>query len=332
MPSNCNNPLRPQQFRRSPPHTRRYAHTHIISKDTMRASSGWLKSPSISKFPIDIASEAHRNHWVFVINSTRKPSIAAALADNLLAWMCNGWHRWQTHNALACVWWLYQFSFQAGLDASLFLSKCHHYGRIIFIRAHRKKGANRFSSHFSDEKCNKFVYKLILIYDKWFLFRNFCTGFSPGNSMQTQTYWTQYRFFVINFFAPPPSLDASAIIPNTTSEAETHEFLMKVVDILLDYVKTQNDRSARILEFHHPEDMKKLLDLDLPENALPLQQLIQDCASTLRYQVKTGESMLVIVCIVTFYRVNAGTVIAFIIWFLRYGPFMCHPYTNLALN
>lgn len=64
---------------------------------------------------------------------------------------------------------------------------------------------------------------------------------------------------------------------------------MKVIDILLDYVKTQNDRNERILEFHHPEDMKQLLDLDLPESALPLQQLIQDCARTMKYQVRTGK-------------------------------------------
>lgn len=70
---------------------------------------------------------------------------------------------------------------------------------------------------------------------------------------------------------------------------ETKEFLLKIIDVLLDYVRTQNDRSERVLEFHHPEDMKRLLDLDLPDTALPLQQLVQDCATTLKYQVRTGE-------------------------------------------
>lgn len=79
------------------------------------------------------------------------------------------------------------------------------------------------------------------------------------------------------------------IIPAATTDAETREFLSKVIDILLDYVKSQNDRNERILEFHHPEEMMKLLDLELPETALPLQQLIQDCAKTLKYQVRTGE-------------------------------------------
>lgn len=79
------------------------------------------------------------------------------------------------------------------------------------------------------------------------------------------------------------------IIPAASTDAETREFLLKVTDILLDYVKTQNDRNERVLEFHHPEEMKKLLDLELPETALPLQQLVSDCAKTLKYQVRTGK-------------------------------------------
>lgn len=74
-----------------------------------------------------------------------------------------------------------------------------------------------------------------------------------------------------------------------TAQAETREFLQKVTDILLDYVNATNNRDEKILEFHHPEDMKKLLDLDINENGAPLQQLIIDCATTLKYQVKTGE-------------------------------------------
>lgn len=94
-------------------------------------------------------------------------------------------------------------------------------------------------------------------------------------------------FFLVSLFIFAHETD---IIPSpTATDVVTKEFLMKVIDILLDYVKTQNDRNERILEFHHPEEMKNLLDLDLPESALPLQQLIQDCAKTMKYQVRTGE-------------------------------------------
>jgi hypothetical protein len=74
-----------------------------------------------------------------------------------------------------------------------------------------------------------------------------------------------------------------------TAQVETREFLQKVIDILLDYVNACNNRDEKILEFHHPEDMKKLLDLDINEKGAPLQQLIIDCATTLKYQVKTGK-------------------------------------------
>lgn len=86
------------------------------------------------------------------------------------------------------------------------------------------------------------------------------------------------------------SVSRAEILPtNVLAVPETKEFLLKVIDVLLDYVRTQNDRSERVLEFHHPEEMLRLLDLDLPDTALPLQQLVQDCATTLKYQVRTGK-------------------------------------------
>lgn len=94
------------------------------------------------------------------------------------------------------------------------------------------------------------------------------------------------RFFFLSQFIPVD------ILPhNTVAGPETKEFLLKVVDVLLDYVKAQCDRKEPVLEFHHPEDMKRLLDLDVPDTALPLQQLIQDCATTMKYQVKTGKCL-----------------------------------------
>lgn len=75
----------------------------------------------------------------------------------------------------------------------------------------------------------------------------------------------------------------------TTAGAETREFLQKVIDVLLDFVKATNDRNEKVLDFHHPEDMKRLLDLEIPDKAVTLQQLIEDCATTLKYQVKTGK-------------------------------------------
>lgn len=65
--------------------------------------------------------------------------------------------------------------------------------------------------------------------------------------------------------------------------------MQRVIDILIDYVCIQNDRKEKVLDFHHPEEMAKLLSLDIPDDPVNLQQLIVDCATTLKYQVKTGE-------------------------------------------
>lgn len=65
---------------------------------------------------------------------------------------------------------------------------------------------------------------------------------------------------------------------------------MKVVDILLDFIKSTNDRNAKILDFHHPSEMMQLLDLEIPETGVTLQQLLLDCSTTLKYQVKTGKN------------------------------------------
>lgn len=82
----------------------------------------------------------------------------------------------------------------------------------------------------------------------------------------------------------------SDILPqNAEGFPATKEFLTKVVDILMDYIKTQSDRNSKILEFHHPNDMLRLLDLEIPDTGVTLQQLLVDCSTTLKYQVKTGE-------------------------------------------
>lgn len=86
----------------------------------------------------------------------------------------------------------------------------------------------------------------------------------------------------------------SDILPhNEKAMPVTKEFLQKVIDILMDFIKETNDRNCKVLEFHHPDKMRQLLDLDIPDQGLPLQQLIEDCAKTLKYQVRTGNSVLI---------------------------------------
>ncbi|KAF5279653.1 hypothetical protein FQA39_LY18257 [Lamprigera yunnana] len=85
------------------------------------------------------------------------------------------------------------------------------------------------------------------------------------------------------------NLKYTDLLPHQENAFETSKlFLQKVIDILIDFIRVTNDRKEKILDFHHPEDMEKLLDLKIPEIGVDLQQLVHDCSVTLKYQVKTG--------------------------------------------
>ncbi len=56
-----------------------------------------------------------------------------------------------------------------------------------------------------------------------------------------------------------------------------------------DFITKTNDRDEKVLDFHHPIELRKLLDLKLKEEPETLGQLLDDCRQTLKYQVKTGE-------------------------------------------
>ena len=72
------------------------------------------------------------------------------------------------------------------------------------------------------------------------------------------------------------------------TDAKTREFLRAVVEILLDHITVQNDRTAKILDFHSPDQLKEVIDFAIPDEPLNLDQLLVDCKDTLKYQVKTG--------------------------------------------
>ncbi|XP_077524610.1 glutamate decarboxylase [Amblyomma americanum] len=78
------------------------------------------------------------------------------------------------------------------------------------------------------------------------------------------------------------------LYPFRDDSGPTHEFLRRVFDILWAYVEQQQDRSSKILDFHMPEELMQILDLDLPQDPQPLQRVLADCAQALKYQVRTG--------------------------------------------
>uniref|UniRef100_G3PPM1 Glutamate decarboxylase 1a n=1 Tax=Gasterosteus aculeatus aculeatus TaxID=481459 RepID=G3PPM1_GASAC len=81
------------------------------------------------------------------------------------------------------------------------------------------------------------------------------------------------------------------LLPAPGGEEMTGEFLKELVNILLAYISKSSQRSSKVLDFHHPHQLKEGLEcftLDLPDKPEPLEQLLVDCRDTLKYGVCTG--------------------------------------------
>ena len=70
--------------------------------------------------------------------------------------------------------------------------------------------------------------------------------------------------------------------------AETETFLVAVVKVLLEYLKEQADPESKVLDFHHPDELRKHFDFHIPDDPRELETLIEDCRLALKYQVRTG--------------------------------------------
>lgn len=85
--------------------------------------------------------------------------------------------------------------------------------------------------------------------------------------------------------------DTTDLLPvDEKSGEETEEFLNSVIKICIDFIKKSNDRRNPVLEFHQPSELWGLYDFGIPDEPLPVDQLLKDCSECLRYQVRTGES------------------------------------------
>ena len=99
---------------------------------------------------------------------------------------------------------------------------------------------------------------------------------------------------------------AHALIAGISRQVKTSQFLCAVVELLLDYIRKNNDRSSKVLDFHHPttaspsvswdfqfhhpQTLKEMMAhcLDIPDDPQSIEQILSDCKETLKYCVKTG--------------------------------------------
>ncbi|RMC18560.1 hypothetical protein DUI87_04452 [Hirundo rustica rustica] len=87
------------------------------------------------------------------------------------------------------------------------------------------------------------------------------------------------------------NLYARDLLPSKNGEEQTMQFLLEVVDILLNYVRKTFDRSTKVLDFHHPHQLLEGMEgfnLELSDNPESLEQILVDCRDTLKYGVRTG--------------------------------------------
>lgn len=83
------------------------------------------------------------------------------------------------------------------------------------------------------------------------------------------------------------------LLPAKNGEEQTVQFLLEVVDILLNYVRKTFDRSTKVLDFHHPHQLLEGMEgfnLELSDHPESLEQILVDCRDTLKYGVRTGKS------------------------------------------
>ncbi|KAH7731509.1 glutamate decarboxylase 1-like protein [Aphelenchoides avenae] len=82
-------------------------------------------------------------------------------------------------------------------------------------------------------------------------------------------------------------LYATDLLPHKpTNWNETRQFLTRIMEVLLEYVREQNDRNSKILEFHHPAEMQQIVDFSIPDKPMKLGELC--CKTVLNLGVKTG--------------------------------------------
>uniref|UniRef100_A0A8C3UWE0 Glutamate decarboxylase 1 n=1 Tax=Catharus ustulatus TaxID=91951 RepID=A0A8C3UWE0_CATUS len=102
------------------------------------------------------------------------------------------------------------------------------------------------------------------------------------------------RLVHLYFSLPKQTLTAGLptdLLPSKNGEEQTMQFLLEVVDILLNYVRKTFDRSTKVLDFHHPHQLLEGMEgfnLELSDNPESLEQILVDCRDTLKYGVRTG--------------------------------------------
>jgi glutamate/tyrosine decarboxylase-like PLP-dependent enzyme len=69
---------------------------------------------------------------------------------------------------------------------------------------------------------------------------------------------------------------------------DTGSLFDAVTALVKEYLTRYSDRSKKVIEFHTPEEISQLVDLTLPEQGLPDEDIIAQCKAVMKYSVQTG--------------------------------------------
>lgn len=99
-----------------------------------------------------------------------------------------------------------------------------------------------------------------------------------------------------------------------------NRFLNELVRLLDNYLQLEHKRTSKVLDFHHPHQLKEIMEhcLIIDKDPKSLEEVLSDCKETLKYCVKTGKlSFLLVVVVLLLSMVSIGLLVTNI-WFIQY--------------
>ncbi|CAG2243326.1 E4.1.1.15 [Mytilus edulis] len=81
-----------------------------------------------------------------------------------------------------------------------------------------------------------------------------------------------------------------------------NRFLNELVRLLDNYLQLEHKRTSKVLDFHHPHQLKEIMEhcLIIDKDPKSLEEVLSDCKETLKYCVKTGKLSFLLVDILGF--------------------------------
>ena len=89
--------------------------------------------------------------------------------------------------------------------------------------------------------------------------------------------------------SPPLPLFCNFYLISVECDAASLQIIKDMCSLTKKPNKQFNETPSR-----QPEQLRSVIDLSIPDDPLPLDQLLVDCRDTLKHQVKTGEAFIFI--------------------------------------